>query len=131
MARVLLSATVGRGPTQFNTAGSVLRECGGESGIWTSLQVGFLVISKRDDGTLAASFVDPHGDHLADAKFKLRALADYAEQYGTEFLRIESVAKAGSTLRTLDLRTCEQPSAPSRVARSPRCTSPTLHRNYV
>ncbi|MBA2609873.1 MAG: hypothetical protein H0U92_13100 [Actinobacteria bacterium] len=74
-----------------------------EGGTWKSLQVDFLVMSKRDDGTLAASIVDPHGDHLADAKFKLRALADYAEQYGSEFLRIESVAKAGDTLRALDL----------------------------
>jgi hypothetical protein len=47
-----------------------------EAGNWKSLQVDFLAISKRDDGTLAASIVDPHGDHLADAKFKLRALAD-------------------------------------------------------
>ena len=41
-----------------------------ESGTWTSLQVDFVVISRRDDGTLAAAIVDPHGDHLADAKSK-------------------------------------------------------------
>ena len=75
-----------------------------ESGAWKSLQVDFVVISRRDDGTLAASIVDPHGDHLADAKFKLRALADYAERYGNEFLRVESVAKAGAALRALDLQ---------------------------
>ncbi len=75
-----------------------------ESGTWKSLQVDFVVISRRDDGTLAASIVDPHGDHLADAKFKLRALAGYAGQYGDEFLRIESVAKVGGALRTLDLQ---------------------------
>lgn len=75
-----------------------------ESGAWKSLQVDFLVISRRDDKTLAASIVDPHGDHLADAKFKVRALADYAEQYGKEFLRIESVAKAEDRLRVLDLK---------------------------
>jgi type III restriction enzyme len=75
-----------------------------ESGSWKSLQVDFVVISRRDEGTLAASIVDPHGDHLADAKFKLRALADYAESYGDEFVRIESVAKAGDALRVLDLK---------------------------
>jgi type III restriction enzyme len=75
-----------------------------ESLNWKSLQVDFLVISRRDDGSLVASIVDPHGDHLADAKFKLRALADYAEKYGTEFLRIESVAKVDDQLRTLDLQ---------------------------
>lgn len=82
-----------------------------ESGNWKSLQVDFLVISRRDDGSLAASIVDPHGDHLADAKFKLRALADYAETYGSEFLRIESVAKVGDTLRTLDLQNSDVRSA--------------------
>lgn len=75
-----------------------------ESGAWKSLQVDFLVVSRMDDGSLVASIVDPHGDHLADAKFKLRALADYAELYGREFLRIESIAKAGDTLRALDLK---------------------------
>ena len=75
-----------------------------EGGNWKSLQVGFLVISKRDDGSLAASIVDPHGDHLADAKFKLRALADYAEAYGEEFLRIESISMASDSLRVLDLK---------------------------
>src|SRR5207249_1598622 len=58
------------------------------------LQIDFVVISRRDDGTLAASVVDPHGDHLADAKAKLRALADFADAYGGRFLRIQSIAKA-------------------------------------
>ena len=79
-----------------------------ESGKWSSLQSDFLIVSRRDDGTLAASIVDPHGDHLADAKAKLRALADFAERYGDRFLRIDSVAKAAEgTLRSLDLRDSE------------------------
>jgi type III restriction enzyme len=75
-----------------------------ETGTWKSLQVDFLVVSRKDDGTFAASIVDPHGDHLADALFKLRALADYAELYGNEFLRLESIAKVGDQLRVLDLQ---------------------------
>lgn len=71
---------------------------------WSSLQVDFLIVSRRDNGTLAASIVDPHSDHLADAKAKLRALADFAEEYGERFLRIQSVAKADDgNLRSLDL----------------------------
>jgi hypothetical protein len=71
---------------------------------WSSLQIDFIVVSRRDDGTLGASIVDPHGDHLADAKAKLRALADYAEAHGEQYLRIESIAKvADGTLRSLDL----------------------------
>ncbi len=75
-----------------------------DAGKWSSLQIDFLIVSLRDDGTLAASIVDPHGDHLADAKSKLRALADFVEEYGERFLRVQSVAKADDgTLRSLDL----------------------------
>lgn len=76
-----------------------------ESGDWTSLQPDFLVVSRRSDGSLGASIVDPHGDHLADARVKLQALASYAEQFGTEFVRIESLAtnSAGETV-ALDLQ---------------------------
>jgi hypothetical protein len=71
---------------------------------WSSLQIDFLIVSRRDDGALAASIVDPHGDHLADAKAKLRALAAFADNYGDRFLRIQSVAKAADgSLRSLDL----------------------------
>jgi hypothetical protein len=71
---------------------------------WKSLQVDFLVISQKDDGTYGASIVDPHGDYLADAKAKLRALADFADVFGSLFLRIWSVAEvADRSLRYLDL----------------------------
>ena len=75
-----------------------------EEGKWSSLQIDFLIVSRRDDGALAASIIDPHGDHLADAKTKLRALADFTDSHGNRFLRIQSVAKASDgTLRLLDL----------------------------
>ncbi len=41
--------------------------------VWASLQPDFIVVSRRSDGTLGASIVDPHGDHLADARAKIRA----------------------------------------------------------
>jgi type III restriction enzyme len=75
-----------------------------EVGRWASLQVDFLIVSRRDDGSLAASIVDPHGDHLADAKGKLRALADFAEAFGDRFIRIVSIAKGSDgSLRVLEL----------------------------
>ena len=47
---------------------------------------------------------DPHGDHLADARAKLRALADFADRFSDRFVRVESVAQTdGGTLRVLDL----------------------------
>jgi hypothetical protein len=75
-----------------------------DAGSWASLQVDFLIVSRKDDGMLAASIVDPHGDHLADAKGKLRALADFAETHGDPFLRVVSIAKGtDGSLRALDL----------------------------
>ncbi len=75
-----------------------------DAGSWTSLQVDFVIVSRRDDGSLAASIVDPHGDHLADAKGKLRALADFAETHGDRFIRIVSIANGSEGgLRVLDL----------------------------
>jgi Tfp pilus assembly protein PilV len=71
---------------------------------WASLQPDFIVVSRRSDGSLGASIVDPHGDHLADARTKLRALAAFAELFGDRFVRIESVAKVDDgSLRILDL----------------------------
>jgi len=71
---------------------------------WASLQPDFLIVSRRSDGTLGASIVDPHGDHLADARAKLRALADFAERFGNRFVRVESVAQVeDGSLRALDL----------------------------
>ena len=75
-----------------------------ESEHWKSMQVDFIIISKRQDGTLAASIVDPHGDHLSDAKAKLRALAEFAEQFRDQFLRIESIAEVNGELQSVDLR---------------------------
>lgn len=75
-----------------------------DAGVWTSLQPDFIIVSQRDDGTLGASIVDPHGDHFADAKNKLLALADFAEHHGDRFVRIESVTKTSDGLRYLDLK---------------------------
>ena len=70
---------------------------------WSSAQMDFLIVARRDDGTLAASIPDVHGDYLGDAKAKLRALADFADD-GHLFLRVQSIAKAADgNLRCLDL----------------------------
>jgi type III restriction enzyme len=72
--------------------------------VWASLQPDFIVVSRRSDGTLGASIVDPHGDYLADARAKLTALAAFAGQFGERFVRIESVARVeDGSLRVLDL----------------------------
>lgn len=63
----------------------------------------FVFFSQRSDGSIDATIVDPHGYHLSDALPKLRGLANYAYQYGSDYQRIESVAKVGDKLRVLDL----------------------------
>ena len=76
-----------------------------DDGNWTSLQPDFLVVSQRSDGSLGASIVDPHSGHLADARVKLEALVDYAEQYGDDYVRIESLAtNTGGEMVVLDLQ---------------------------
>jgi hypothetical protein len=75
-----------------------------DADVWASLQPDFIVVSRRSDGSLAASIVDPHGDHLGDARAKIRALGAFAEQFGERLVRIESVAKVeDGSLRVLDL----------------------------
>ena len=64
----------------------------------------FIVFARLSDGTIAADIVDPHGIHLGDALPKLRGLARYAEEHGSLFRRIDSIAKVGDKLRVLDLK---------------------------
>jgi hypothetical protein len=79
-----------------------------DAGEWSSLQPDFLIVSRRSDGTLGASIVDPHGDYLADARVKLQALAAFAERFSDQFVRVESVAKVDDgSLRVLDLADAE------------------------
>ncbi len=70
---------------------------------WKAMQPDFIFFSRKQDGALTASIVDPHGDHLADALPKLKGLARYAELYGDRFLRIEAVSKVDGELRVLDV----------------------------
>lgn len=73
-------------------------------GNWRRMCPDFVFFHGTEDD-VKVSIVDPHGFHLGDALPKLRGLADYAEEYGTELHRVEAVAqmKAG-TIRVLDLK---------------------------
>ncbi|MDO4606008.1 MAG: DEAD/DEAH box helicase family protein [Bowdeniella nasicola] len=69
---------------------------------WKALRPDFLFFVNTPNG-IAVDIVDPHGTHLSDALPKLRGLAQYADEHGHEFRRIESVAAVNGTLRVLDL----------------------------
>lgn len=71
---------------------------------WKAMRPDFVFFSLTPDGDVAVDLVDPHGHHFADALPKLRGLADFAERFGDEFRRIESVAETEGTLRVLDLK---------------------------
>jgi hypothetical protein len=72
-------------------------------GRWRSMRPDFVFFSAIGDGAVKPSIVDPHGVYLSDALPKLKGLADFAEEFGGEFHRIEAVAKVGDELRVLDL----------------------------
>jgi len=60
---------------------------------WRSMQPDFLFFVGDADGQIAPAIVDPHSHHLTDALAKLRALADFADESGERFVRIEALSK--------------------------------------
>lgn len=74
-----------------------------EFGNWRGLYPDFIVF-ERVELRILPSIVDPHRYDLEDALLKRRALADFAEQFGHKFHRIESLAEVAGTMRVLDLK---------------------------
>lgn len=72
-------------------------------GNWRALHPDFLFFNRVKD-VVRPSIVDPHGHHLDDARVKLLGLAEYAEQYGAHFLRIDSLADVNGEMRVLDMQ---------------------------
>lgn len=64
----------------------------------------FLFFNEMGDGSITVSIVDPHGDQYGDALPKIKGLAQYAEEHGSDFLRIESLAEFNGKMRVLDLK---------------------------
>lgn len=74
-----------------------------EFGNWRGLYPDFIVF-ERVESKILPSIVDPHRYDLEDALLKLRALADFAEEFGDKFHRIESLAEVAGAMRVLDLK---------------------------
>lgn len=74
-----------------------------ENGAWKALRPDFLFFHEIN-GEIVCDIVDPHGYHLADALPKLRGLANYAEEHGDQYRRIEALAEVNDQLRVLDLK---------------------------
>ncbi|MGO1985256.1 DEAD/DEAH box helicase [Corynebacterium casei] len=74
------------------------------AGAWKNMQPDFIFFRVVGDKVMPA-IVDPHGEHLSDALDKLRALADYADKFGSQFLEILSLSGTDAdSLRLLDLK---------------------------
>jgi type III restriction enzyme len=78
----------------------IIYDDGGEPKI---VRPDFVFFIQLPDGSIAADIIDPHGIQFSDAIPKLKGLAQYAEQYGVHYRRIEVVAKIGDKFRVLDL----------------------------
>jgi hypothetical protein len=72
-------------------------------GNWRSMHPDFVFFNEVS-GKIVPSIVDPHGHHLEDSLVKLQALTRFAGDYGSEFHRIEALAKIGNQMRVLDLQ---------------------------
>ncbi|MCL3836272.1 DEAD/DEAH box helicase [Aeromicrobium duanguangcaii] len=70
---------------------------------WRSMHPDFIFFHEVD-GQAVASIVDPHGHHLDDSLVKLQALAQFAEDHGNSFHRIEALSKVGSVMKMLDMK---------------------------
>jgi type III restriction enzyme len=71
-------------------------------GNWRTMHPDF-VFFHEVGGEVRASIVDPHGTHLDDAVTKLKALAEFARNFGGEFHRVEALAQVGSKMKVLDM----------------------------
>ncbi|MFF0989559.1 DEAD/DEAH box helicase [Kocuria nitroreducens] len=72
-------------------------------GNWRSMHPDFIFFNQVG-GQIRPSIVDPHGHHLEDSLVKLKALVRFAGDYGSEFHRIEALAKVNGKMRVLDLQ---------------------------
>lgn len=72
-------------------------------GDWRTLRPDFLFFQDGAAG-VEASIIDPHGHWLPDAAWKLHGMARFAEVYGDQFHRIESISRIDGQLRVLDFK---------------------------
>jgi hypothetical protein len=71
-------------------------------GNWRSMHPDFIFFNEIN-GRMVSSIVDPHGMHLEDSDVKLQGLATFAEEFGSDFHRIEAITEVNGKLFALDL----------------------------
>ena len=101
-----------------------------DKGTWKALRPDFVFFDQAPAGGVRVSIVDPHGHHLADAMDKLRGLAAFAAEYGTEFHRIEAIARVGDQTRVLDLQDAHVRTAVTAADSAKSLYESNVARNY-
>jgi type III restriction enzyme len=74
-----------------------------DNGNWRSMHPDFIFFHEVA-GETVASIVDPHGHHLNDAVLKMKALAFFADAFGSRFHRIEALAEVDGRMRVVDVQ---------------------------
>ena len=102
-ARLGIATRRGRRPTRSASPTATRRPATGGRCTRTSSS------STRSTARSKASIVDPHGHHLEDSLVKLQALAEFAEDHGDAFHRIEALSKVGNVMKCLDMKRRRRP----------------------
>ena len=76
-----------------------------KGGQYKSLYPDFLFFRRdKDNNQIIIDILDPHGHHLDDALTKAQGMAQYAEQHGHHFGRIQAISKIKGDIQRLDLQ---------------------------
>lgn len=79
-----------------------------EDGQANILRPDFIFFTQGPDGAVQVNLIDPHGQYLADSLPKLLGLKGYTDRHGSDFNRIEAVAKTEQGgFRSLDIKNAE------------------------
>ncbi|WP_143340176.1 hypothetical protein [Corynebacterium sp. NML 150383] len=93
-----------RNPSRASAEASTAVYYDGTAQRWRNMQPDFIFFREVGD-TVRPSIIDPHGHHLGDALDKLRALSNYAAEFGDQFVQILAVSgKDVDSLRSVDLK---------------------------
>jgi len=91
-----------RNPSQ-PTANAIRIPYRKDDGSWSSLQPDFVFFTRKKDGGIAASLLEPHRD-FGDSLPKLRGLADFVDRHPGMYVRVEMLTKVrAGTMKKLDL----------------------------
>lgn len=95
------------------------------------LRPDFIFFGEDNNHEVYADLIDPHGIHLSDALPKLKGLVAYTEKFSDRYRRIESVAKIGEQLRTLDLKNVDVRQAILTAESAKELFSSSLAKDYI